>query len=156
MQGVDNLSSSRNDRLVKRNGSNMDIKCFKLFWCFAFVPTPFPTSLFWWSRSSFLWGLVINVTWPRKRQEKSKFIRFTKEYLLQRLGRSYLAFWVSSCPNNIDDSRNDLFFSLIEEVHKQTINCKCLNAFDKTSFINFITSQELMIARRNRDLLACM
>ena len=121
MQGVGKLSSSRNDRLVKRNGSNMNIKCFKLFWYFVFVPTPFPTSLFWRSRFSFLWGLVINVTWLRKRQENSKFIScwiyqrvFTsasrKDVKWRHRVRSYLAFWVSSCQNNTDDSRKDLFF----------------------------------------------
>ena len=40
MQGVGKLSSSRNDRSVKRNESIIDIKCFKLV--LMLLPSPQP------------------------------------------------------------------------------------------------------------------
>ena len=40
MQGVGKLSSSRNDRSVKRNESIMDIKCFKLVLMHLLSPQP--------------------------------------------------------------------------------------------------------------------
>ena len=40
MQGVGKLSSSRNDRSVKRDESTMDIKCFKLVLMRLLSPQP--------------------------------------------------------------------------------------------------------------------
>ena len=40
MQGVGKLSSSRNDRSVKRDESIMDIKCFKLVLMRLLSPQP--------------------------------------------------------------------------------------------------------------------
>ena len=40
MQGVGKLSSSRNDRSVKRDESIMDIKCFKLVLMRLLSPKP--------------------------------------------------------------------------------------------------------------------
>ena len=40
MQGVGKLSSSRNDRSVKRNESIMDMKCFKLVLMRLLSPQP--------------------------------------------------------------------------------------------------------------------
>ena len=81
-----------------------------LFWCVSFPRIPFPHRYSDGQGSLFRGALIINVTWLRKRQEKSKFISF---WILQRVFtstfrknvrwrqrlRSHLAFYVSSCPN---------------------------------------------------------
>ena len=90
--------------------------------CFDACPfpaTPVPDRYSDGQDSLFRRGLIINLTWPRKRQENSKLISF---WILQRvftsmfrknvrwrqIVRSYLAFYVSSCPNNEDECRKDL------------------------------------------------
>ena len=104
-----------------------------LFWCVSFPRTPFPHHCSDGQGSLFRGGLIINVTWPRKRQENSKLICF---WILQRIFtstsrkdvrwrqkvRSHLAFYVSSsCPN-----QKTCFF-LFNQRSKQAM--KCLKAF---------------------------
>ena len=108
-----------------------------LFWCVSFPRTPFPHRYSDGQGSLFRGELIINVAWPRKRQENSKLISFC---ILQRVFsstsrkgvrwrqrvRSHLAFYVSSCPNNEDRGRRGFFF-LFNQRSKQAI--KCLKAF---------------------------
>ena len=124
MQGVRKLSSSRNDRSCQTRWIDHGYKMFQA--CFdasPFPATPFPHRYFNRQGSLFRGGLIINLTWPRKRQENSKLISF---WILQRVFtstfrknvrwrqrvRSHLAFYVSSCP----PAPNQVYFKPVCEV----------------------------------------